>query len=79
MVCREVHRIAYFYLDGTLEQQRQSDIKRHLDDCPDCDGRFQIHRRIRNFIQKRLDRVTAPDSLKARITVIFRAPGSSPA
>lgn len=71
MVCKEVHRVAYFYLDGMLAEPRQNEIKTHLDDCIDCDGRFVIHERIRKFVQKRIAKVMAPPNLRSRITVGF--------
>ena len=65
--CKEVHRIAYFYLDGTLGVLRREEISQHLTDCKDCDDRFAIHRRMREFLQSRLQRVTAPTALRDRL------------
>ncbi len=71
MVCKEVHRVAYFYLDGALDEQRQNEVKTHLSDCHDCDDRFMIHDRIRKFVQRRIARVIAPENLRSKITVGF--------
>lgn len=73
MLCREVKRVAYFFLDGTLNAKQKRDFSKHLKLCPDCEKRTTIHRRIRNFIRKRLARLTAPRSLKQRLTRSLRA------
>ena len=71
MVCNDVKRIAYFYLDGTLGEQRKSDVQAHLNDCSDCDGRMKFHQRVRCFVQKRM-RAVAPEGLKQRITGLWK-------
>lgn len=73
MLCREVKRVAYFFLDGTLNGKQKRDFNKHLKLCPDCETRTAIHRRIRSFIRKRLARLTAPPSLKQRLTRSLRA------
>ena len=73
MLCREVKRVAYFFLDGTLNAKQKRDFSKHLKLCPDCEKRTTIHRRIRNFFRKRLARLTAPRSLKQRLTRSLRA------
>ena len=54
MVCDDVRRIAYFFLDEQLETTKHKDIEGHLTDCPGCDGRIKIHRRLRAFVRARL-------------------------
>jgi len=73
MLCREIKRIAYFFLDGTLNAKQKRDFSKHLKLCPDCEKRTTIHRRIRMFIQKRLARLTAPARFKQRLTRSLRA------
>jgi mycothiol system anti-sigma-R factor len=77
MVCNDVKRIAYFYLDGTLGEQRKTEFKKHLDECHDCDSRVVFHQRIRDFFRRRVQSV-APDSLKARIVNLWRSPAPDP-
>jgi putative zinc finger protein len=36
MVCGEVRRIVYFFLDGQLGARVQKDVTTHLSLCPDC-------------------------------------------
>ena len=56
MLCDDVKRVVYFFLDGSLGEQKQHDFKIHLSICPDCEQRVSIHRRLRAFIRKRLGR-----------------------
>jgi mycothiol system anti-sigma-R factor len=73
MRCNDVKRVAYFFLDGTLDATRQKDFSKHLNLCPDCEARTTIHRRIRLFLKKRLSRLSAPARLKQRLTRCLRA------
>jgi mycothiol system anti-sigma-R factor len=74
MVCDDVRRIAYFFLDEQLETSKQGDIAGHLTACPDCDGRIKIHRRLRNFVRSRLRAIPAPPRLRERIHSVIAAP-----
>jgi len=63
MLCREVKRFVYFFLDGSLGEQKRQDFNSHLKLCPDCELRMRIQERLRNFMQSRFARLatTAPD------------------
>lgn len=73
MLCDDVKRVVYFFLDGSLADRKQHDFKTHLSLCPDCDARIRIHRRLRVFITRRLTPEHAPDRLKQRLTRSLRA------
>jgi mycothiol system anti-sigma-R factor len=73
MICDDVKRVAYFFLDGTLGKNKLQAFSSHLGHCPDCEARTTIHRRIRLFLKKRLARITAPTRLKQRLTRSLRA------
>jgi mycothiol system anti-sigma-R factor len=73
MICDDVKRVAYFFLDGKLGETKQNDFKTHVSICPDCEQRVSIHRRLRNFISKRLSRDSAPQRLRQRLSRSFRA------
>ena len=73
MICDDVKRVAYFFLDGSMGERKQTDFKTHVSICPDCEQRVSIHRRLRNFIAKRLGRDSAPQSLRQRLSRSFRA------
>jgi len=73
MICDDVKRVAYFFLDGNLGERKQTDFKTHMSLCPDCEQRVSIHRRLRVFIVNRLGRDSAPQRLRQRLTRSFRA------
>jgi mycothiol system anti-sigma-R factor len=73
MICDDVKRVAYFFLDGNLGERKQSDFKSHMSICPECEQRVSIHRRLRLFISKRLGRDSAPQRLRQRLSRTFRA------
>jgi mycothiol system anti-sigma-R factor len=73
MICDDVKRVIYFFLDGQLGDQKQQDLKGHLNLCPECDRRATISRKLRTFVQKRVARIEAPDHLKTRLTRSIRA------
>ena len=73
MICDDVKRVAYFFLDGKLGETKQNDFKTHVSICPDCEQRVSIHRRLRIFIGKHLSRDSAPQRLRQRLSRSFRA------
>jgi anti-sigma factor (TIGR02949 family) len=73
MICDDVKRVAYFFLDGSMGEKKQTDFKTHVSLCPECEQRVSIHRRLRNFISRRLGRQAAPPTLRQRLTRTFRA------
>ncbi len=74
MVCDDVRRIAYFFLDGQLEAAKRGDLEGHLTACPDCDCRVTIHRRFRAFVRARLRAIPAPPRLRERLHSAIAAP-----
>jgi mycothiol system anti-sigma-R factor len=73
MLCNDVKRVVYFFLDGSLAEPRQQDFNAHIQLCPDCERRTKIHQRLRRFILKRLRPDSAPQRLKDRLVRTFRA------
>ena len=73
MLCDDVKHVVYFFLDGSLAESRQQELRIHLSLCPDCDHRTTIHSRLRNFVKRRLSPVSAPDHLKKRLQRSLRA------
>ncbi len=72
MLCDDVKRVMYFFLDGSLGDSRRQTIEIHLHDCPDCDVRITVHRKLRSFLRKRLSPVAAPDTLRIRLSQSLR-------
>jgi mycothiol system anti-sigma-R factor len=75
MICREVKRVVYFFLDGSLGDSQRRDVSSHLKLCPDCETRLRIQTRLRNFVHSRFARLSAnaPDRLKTRLERSIRA------
>jgi hypothetical protein len=73
MLCDDVKRVVYFFLDGTLGPRRSHDLDEHLHLCPDCQRRLSVQRRLRAFVQRRLERICATDRFKTRLTRSLRA------
>lgn len=73
MVCDDVKRVIYFFLDGTLAETRKRDFDSHINLCPDCERRMRVQRRLREFVHQRLARLSAPDHLRTRLTRSIRA------
>lgn len=76
MVCDDVRRIAYFFLDGQLGERKNVDFQGHLKACPTCDGRIVFHKRMRELIRRRLKPIVAPGTLRERIHAALGHPGA---
>ena len=72
MLCDDVKRVVYFFLDGSLGSQKRRDLETHLSDCPDCTLRILIQRKLREFVRGRLTKMQAPDRLRARLSETIR-------
>jgi mycothiol system anti-sigma-R factor len=56
----------YTFLDGELTDDRRSEIRRHLDDCPPCFEQFDFEAELRQVIASKC-KDTVPDELRRRI------------
>lgn len=68
MVCDDVKRIAYFFLDETLGPDKRRQFVHHLKRCPPCESWVAVMKRLRTFVRNRLPRVVASGDLRARIS-----------
>ncbi|GAC1433379.1 MAG: hypothetical protein NVSMB68_05900 [Thermoanaerobaculia bacterium] len=75
MLCHDVKRVVYFFLDGSLGEEKRKDLSSHLSLCPDCERRMRVQERLRTFVQSRFARLAtvAPDRFKMRLTRSIRA------
>jgi mycothiol system anti-sigma-R factor len=75
MLCREVKRFVYFFLDGSLGDSQRRDLDSHIKLCPDCETRLRVQSRLRHFVHSRFARLTAnaPERLKRRLERSIRA------
>lgn len=74
MLCGDVKRTVYFFLDESLGDNRRHDFEIHLTLCPDCEIRVVIQRRLRGFLRRRLSPLMAPDALRVRLSQSLRMP-----
>ena len=72
MVCDEVRRVVYFFLDGSLGERKLMEFESHIEICRGCGDRTTVSRKLRNFIRRRLSPVGAPEHLKVRVTRTLR-------
>jgi len=72
MLCNEYRRVVYFFLDGSLGQRKVLELETHLEICHDCEQRTAIHRKLRDFVRKRLSPISAPEHLKVRVVQSLR-------
>ena len=72
MLCDDVRRVVYFFLDGSLGQKKVIEFRRHLELCHDCVERTEVQRKLRDFVRKRLTPVSAPERLKVRVVQSLR-------
>jgi hypothetical protein len=73
MICEDVKRVIYFFLDGSLGDGKKQDFSTHLNLCPDCEARTRLSGRLRNFFRRRLAKVTASARFKQRLERSLRA------
>lgn len=73
MGCRDVKRVIYFYLDGSVGEKTYNELVKHFGLCPDCEQRRKIHQRLRDFVRRRIQRIPATERLKVRLTRSIRA------
>jgi anti-sigma factor (TIGR02949 family) len=74
MVCDDVQRVVYFFLDGELTESQARNLGDHFSLCPNCEERLLIQQRLRIFIRKRLPQRPAPVSLRDRIAAAVHVP-----
>lgn len=72
MLCDDVKRILYFFLDGSLGDLKRESLEIHVKNCHDCETRVTIQRRLRGFIRKRLSPMQAPETLRIRVVQALR-------
>ena len=72
MLCNDVKRVVYFFLDGSLGDSKKQALEIHLSNCPDCEIRIAVHRKLRSFFRKRTSPLAAPETLRIRLVQSLR-------
>lgn len=65
--CSEVAQRLYEYLDGELTPERDSEVRRHLDQCVRCFGLWKFEDGYLRFLEARGRAKSAPEPLKRQI------------
>jgi hypothetical protein len=72
MVCDDVKRVVYFFLDGSLGQQKLVEFESHIQVCRSCDDRTAVSRKLRSFFRRRLQPEQPSEQFKVRLTQTLR-------
>lgn len=68
MKCKNVYNCLCSYLDGELDSVKAMAVELHLTYCSDCRKEFELQQTVKFMFQKKFTKLTAPDSLKKRLT-----------
>jgi anti-sigma factor (TIGR02949 family) len=66
MECPESKRLQE-YFDGEVDAAAAAQIRRHLENCAECQGELQALERVRNLLRGPAARVAAPAEVRARL------------
>jgi len=72
MNCNEISHLLGAYLDGELEEALCSEVKQHLDGCPDCRREADGIAGFSSFLRTNMLTYKAPSKLKAKIRASLR-------
>lgn len=50
MTCSELKRLLPVLLDGTLSSEKQHEVNKALENCPECRQELELARQIRGFV-----------------------------
>jgi mycothiol system anti-sigma-R factor len=59
------------YLDRELTDSELEEVKRHLADCPPCEGRYQLREGLKRLVKVCCDQGGAPEQLRSRLRQIL--------
>lgn len=69
--CMATIRELDVFLDGELSPDAQSQIRHHLDECPDCNHAYDFHAELKTVIQRKCNDDEMPADLLSRIEKCF--------
>jgi mycothiol system anti-sigma-R factor len=76
MICQELDRLLYPYLDGEFQPEERLDVETHLATCEACARRVEEERQLQQVLRRAarhsVQSRRAPDSLRAGIQVGLR-------
>ncbi len=59
------------YLDRELTDAELVQVRRHLQDCPPCDDRYQLQVHLKRLVKVCCDRGGAPEHLRSKLKHIL--------
>lgn len=66
--CKKIHEeLVFLYEDNEMGREMVVAYKRHLEDCPGCAQEAQYTHKLLMIVRQRVQRTTAPISLRERI------------
>jgi mycothiol system anti-sigma-R factor len=69
MKCTELLKLYQLYVDDELDQPLIESVKKHIDQCPECQYRVKFEVKFKSTITKKIKSNTrsAPQSLRQKI------------
>lgn len=67
MKCHDVHVLFCELLDDDTSPSRAAEIQAMIAECPECFGRLQSEREVRELVRRCAHSTQAPDQLRQRI------------
>ena len=64
MDCREVEAKLTPYLDRELSSSELTRVRKHLEDCPPCEGEFQLELEVKRLVRRKCQEDDAPARLR---------------
>jgi mycothiol system anti-sigma-R factor len=59
------------YVDRELTDQELSEVRGHLERCPPCEDRYQLHAGLKRLVKLSCDQGTAPPTLREKLLQIL--------
>ena len=67
VVCGEVIRDVWLFLDDEMDPQRRSVVEQHLIDCPPCLDETDVGHRLKSLLHRKCGGDIAPPALRASL------------
>lgn len=67
MICSDIRKYVYVYLDGEFNAADQASFEDHVGQCADCQMLVRQERNFHNILRSKLQIAPAPDYLRRRI------------
>lgn len=70
--CTDVLAEVYLLLDHECTREHESELRRHLEDCPPCLEEYGIGEQLKQLLARKCGGDHAPDQLKERLRATIR-------